>query len=171
MWIWVVLLALGTFVIAAASIGSVTGTLATRPRRSVYDLAEATHFVADRRPEDMTARLSYDDVESVLGAHCDFLADQGLASSATADTVRDDLVVVADEEVIGWILGRLGDTGTDLADEDVVEVLEVEQDYYRAIGMFGPRVDPDSGDPDSSDPDSSDPDSGDPDSGDPVARS
>ncbi|MEZ5268569.1 MAG: hypothetical protein R2789_08390 [Microthrixaceae bacterium] len=45
--------------------------------------------------------------------------------------------MVADEEVIGWILGRLGDSGTDLADEDVVEVLEVEQDYYRAIGMFG----------------------------------
>ena len=47
MWIWIALLAIGAFVIAAASIGSVTGTLAEKPRRSVYDLAEATQFVAE----------------------------------------------------------------------------------------------------------------------------
>ncbi len=141
MWIWIVLLALGTFVIAAASIGSVTGTLAERPRRSVYDLVEATNFVADRLPDEVTARVSYEEVEAVLIAHCDYLADRGVASGATADTVGDELVVLADEEVTAWILGRLGTPADGLEDTDVVSILEVEQDYYRAIGMFGPPVD------------------------------
>ncbi|MFV0316047.1 MAG: hypothetical protein ACK5O2_03675 [Microthrixaceae bacterium] len=151
MWIWIVALGVGTFVIAAASVGSATGTLAQRPRRSVYDLAEATHFVADRLPDELTARLSYDQVDAVLGAHCDYLAERGVASGATDDTVGDDLVVVVDEEVVAWILGRLeelaehdaDDAGeaTQVDDDDVVAVLEVEQQYYEAIGMFGPQVD------------------------------
>ena len=48
MWIWIVLAALVCFVVAAVTIGNVTNSLASRPRRSVYDLQEAVDFVADR---------------------------------------------------------------------------------------------------------------------------
>ncbi len=140
MWFWVVLLAIGTFVIAAGAVGSVTGTMAQRPRRSVYDLAEATHFVADRLPEEVTARLSYDEVEAVLLAHCDFLAEEGLASGRAADTIGEDLVLISEDESTAWILGRLESTDQEIADSDVVAVLDVERDYYGAIGMFGPQV-------------------------------
>lgn len=141
MWIWVVLLALGTFVIAAASIGSVTGTLAARPRRSVYDLAEAVDFVADRLPREVTAELSYSDVDAVLTAHCDYLASKGVASSKAADDIGESLVVVADDEPVAWILGRLDERGVEVDDAHVVAVLEVEQRYYQAIGAIGPKVD------------------------------
>lgn len=140
MWIWIVLLAVGTFVIAAASIGSVTGTLAVRPRRSVYDLAEAIDFVADRLPPDLTAELSYQDVDAVLTAHCDYLAAKGVASPRAADDVGESLVVVADDEPVAWILGRLDERGVDVDDTHVVAVLEVEQRYYEAIGAIGPAV-------------------------------
>jgi hypothetical protein len=140
MWFWWVLLAIGTFVIATAAVGSVTGTLAQRPRRSVYDLAEATHFVADRLPSDITARLSYDEVEAVLGAHCDYLTARGLASSRAADDIGEDLVVISDDDSTAWIIGNLEEAGLEIPDEDVVVVLEAEQDYYRAIGMLGTAV-------------------------------
>ena len=106
-----VLLAIGTFVIAAASIGSVTGTLAQRPRRSVYDLAEAIEFVADRLPRRSLQSSSYDDVDAVLGAHCDYLTAKGVASAKAADDIGEDLVVVADDEPVAWILGRLDELG------------------------------------------------------------
>lgn len=140
MWFWWVLLAIGTFVIATAAVGSVTGTMARLPRRSVYDLVEATHFVADRLPEDMTARLSYDDVEAVLGAHCDYLTARGMASGRAADDIGEDLVLISEDDATGWIIGRLEEAGQVISDEDVVAVLEVERQYYRAIGMFGPVV-------------------------------
>ncbi|MCZ7628560.1 MAG: hypothetical protein M5U19_05670 [Microthrixaceae bacterium] len=140
MWFWVILLAVGTFVIAAAAVGSVTGTLAQRPRRSVYDLAEATHFVADRLPDEVTARLSYDDVEAVLGAHCDYLTARGLASGRASDDIGEDLVLISEDDSTAWIIGSLEEAGLEIPDEDVVVVLEVEQDYYHAIGMFGPEV-------------------------------
>lgn len=140
MWLWWVLLAIGTFVIAAAAVGSVTGTLAQRPRRSVYDLAEATYFVADRLPADITARLSYDEVEAVLGAHCDYLTARGLASGRAADDIGEDLMLISEDDSTAWIIGNLEESGLEISDEDVVVVLEVEADYYRAIGMFGPEV-------------------------------
>lgn len=141
MWWWILLAVLGVFVIAAVSIGVVSGSLAQRPRRSVYDLDEAVDFVADRLPDDLTAVVSYDDVRSVLLFHCDYLAAKGVASERTADDIGTALVVVPDDEPTAYVLGRVGDAGLALSDEDVVAILDAETDYYRAIGAFGPQLD------------------------------
>jgi hypothetical protein len=140
MWIWILLAAVCCFVIAAVAIGSVTGSLARRPRRSVYDLEEAVDFVADGLPDDLTAELSFDEVRAVLLAHCDYLAAKGVASTATADDIGTGLVLVPDDEPLAYILGRLDDQGLDIADDRVVTVLDVESRYYRAIGAIGPEV-------------------------------
>jgi hypothetical protein len=141
MWFWIVLAALGCFVIAAVAIGSVTGSLARRPRRSVYDIEEAVDFVAERLPDDVTAAVSYDDVRAVLLAHCDYLAAKGVASERTADDIGSGLVVVPDDEPLAFVLGRVGEEGLDVTDEQVVQILDVEERYYEAIGAIGPRVD------------------------------
>lgn len=140
MWIWIALAAVTCFVIAAVTIGGVTGNLAARPRRSVYDIDEAVDFVADRLPDDLTAELSYDDVRSVLLAHCDYLEAKGVASEKAADDIGEALVVVPDDEPVAWVLGRLEELGVGIADADVVTVLDAEERYYEAIGAFGPRV-------------------------------
>lgn len=143
---WIALAVVCTFVIATVSIGVVSGSLANRPRRSVYDLLEAVDYVADRLPDDLTARLSFDDVRSVLVFHCDYLERKGVASERTADDIGTALVVVPDDELIAYVLGRVDEEALDIADDDVVAVLDVEQGYYRAIGAFGPPVEePDAG--------------------------
>ena len=140
MWFWILLAAVGCFVIAAVAVGTVTGSLARRPRRSVYDIEEAVDFVADRLPEDVTAELSYDDVRAVLLAHCDYLAAKGVASEKTADDIGTGLVVVPDDEPLAFILGRIEEQGLDIPDERVVAVLDAETRYYEAIGAIGPQV-------------------------------
>lgn len=140
MIIWIILGLIGTFVIAAVSVGMVTNTLATRPRRSVYDLEEAMNFVADRLPPEVTAQVSFDDVEQVLLFHCDYLAEKGIASPNAADTVTTDLVVVPDDEPIAYVLGAVDSAGLELADDHVLAILDAETEYYRAIGLFGPAV-------------------------------
>jgi hypothetical protein len=140
MWPWILLTVLCIFVIAAVSVGLVSGSLAGRPRRSVYDLEEAVEFVADRLPEDLTARLSFDDVRNVLLFHCDYLAAKGVASERTAEELVSSLVVVPDDEPTAYVIGRVEEERLGLSDTDVVAILDAESGYYRAIGAFGPRL-------------------------------
>ena len=140
MWLWMVLAVICTFVIAAVSIGVVSGSLAARPRRSVYDLDEAVDFVADRLPDELTARISFDDVRNVLLFHCDYLAAKGVASERTADDIGSALVVVPDDEPTAFVLGKVEEAGLGLSDADVVTILDVELEYYRAIGAIGPEL-------------------------------
>jgi hypothetical protein len=140
MWLWIALAVVCTFVIAAVSIGVVSGSLASRPRRSVYDLEEAVDFVAERLPEELTARISFDDVRSVLVFHCDYLALKGVASERTADDIGSALVVVPDDEPTAYVLGRVEEEHVDLADDEVVTILDAELAYYDAIGAFGPQL-------------------------------
>ena len=140
MILWLRLAAVAVVVIAAVSVGSVSGSLASRPRRSVYDLDEAVDFVAERLPDEVTARLSFDEVRVVLEAHCDYLADKGVASVATADDIGTELLLVPDDEPLAWIIGRLEERSVDLSDDDVATILGVEERYYRAIGAIGGEV-------------------------------
>ena len=141
MLVWIVRAAIVVFVIAASTVGGVSGSLARRPRRSVYDLEEAVEFVAERLPDELTARVSYEQVRAVLAAHCDYLAEKGVASAATADDIGTGLLLVPDDEPLAWILGRLESGGVALDDGDVVQILDVEERYYRAIGAIGGEVD------------------------------
>jgi len=145
MWIWWLLGAVVVFIVAALSIGIVSGSLARRPRRSVYDLEEAVEFVADRLPDELTARVSYDDVRAVLLFHCDYLGAKGVASERTAEDIGTSLVVVPDDEPLAVVLGRVEAAGLDLDDTDVITILDTEVDYYRAIGAIGPELDGEGG--------------------------
>jgi hypothetical protein len=122
-------------------IGVVSGSLAARPRRSVYDLEEAVEVVADLLPEEMTARVSYEEVRAVLLFHCDYLAEKGVASERTADDIGAALVVVPDDEPTAYVLGRVEADGLELSDGDVVTILDAELEYYRLIGAIGPQLD------------------------------
>lgn len=140
MWWWILLTALLVFVVAAVSIGVVSGSLARRPRRSVYDLEEAVDFVADRLPDELTATVSYDEVRAVLSFHCDYLFKKGVASGRTADDIGAAMVVVPDDEPTAFVLGKVTEAGLELSDEEVVAILDAEMGYYEAIGVIGPRL-------------------------------
>ncbi len=140
MVVWIVLGAIGTFLIAAVSIGAVSGSLAQRPRRSVYDIEEAVEYVADHLAPEVTAVVSFDDVERVLLFHCDYLEEKGVASPKAADDIGSELVVVPDDEPVAYVLGAVESSDLNLTDEQVLAILDAETLYYEAIGAFGPRV-------------------------------
>ena len=144
-WLFAVLAVLTTFVIAAVSIGSTTAGLARRPRRSVYALEEAVDFVADALPQDVTAEVSFDDVRAVLGWYLDYLVYKGMASPATAADLGEELVLVPEDERVGWILGKAdeaaeGDPGSTLTDEQVLAILDANTGYEQSIGAVGHEV-------------------------------
>jgi hypothetical protein len=151
-WLFVALAVVTTFVIAAVSVGGVTARLAGRSRRSVYDLEEAVDFVADRLDPEITAEVSFDDVRAVLGWYVEYIREKGIGSYRTADDPGSGLIVVADEERLGYVLGRVDDAETDgpgalLTDVQVVAILDANEEYERSIGAIGPVVPPVEGPP------------------------
>ncbi|CAN5886069.1 hypothetical protein BH23ACT2_BH23ACT2_27210 [soil metagenome] len=147
-------------VIGLVLVGRETSRLAVAARPAVFDLAQAVDYIADSVPEETQARISHDDVRWVL------LADADLLEAATADPTdgpypwsrsgrpRDGLLIdverlrpdaedlVVDEtSAVARILAAAERTGRELADEDVVAVLDARMDYLEAIGAVGGQAD------------------------------
>jgi hypothetical protein len=125
-------------VIALVAVGRETFTLGHQPQQAHFDLEEAVDFVAERLPDDVTGRLTYDDVRSILRWHIEYLRDRGVP--ARRDLIKGGPVVVEDDEGIAYVLMRADADGLDVTDRDVVVVLAAEQDYFGAIGAIGPEV-------------------------------
>lgn len=135
----VVLIVLGgvvVLVIALVAVGREVFTLRAQPKQAHFDLEEAVRFVADRLPDEVTARLSYDDVRSVLRWHLEYLRDRGVPVRRD-QAARGGPVVVEDEEGIAWVLGRADANGLDITDTEVAVVLDTALAYFEAIGAIG----------------------------------
>ncbi len=129
---------------AAYAVTRVSSRLAHTRSRTVYDLAEAVDFVADRLPDELSAKLSYDDVEAVLLWRLEHLRRQGSATYGRADLIptaaerRNEQVVTSDNEAVDYVLARATRSGRDIDAVDVVVVLDLESRYLKAIGALGP---------------------------------
>lgn len=119
------------------AIGRETGVLGHQARPAVFDMEEAVGFIADALPEAVAGRLTTDDVRWVLRTDVDRLEQATLDAddaAAATDIVDQDATVAA-------ILVRADAADRQLADEDVVAVLDARLGYLRAIGAIGPEVD------------------------------
>ena len=65
-FVFIVLAALCTFVIAAVVVGREARRLDAMPARATIDIDEQVLFVADRLPDEVTSELSYGDVRQIL---------------------------------------------------------------------------------------------------------
>ena len=127
--------------IAFVSVGIAVGRLEHETAPSVYRLANAVEYVADNLPDEVTARISYDDVRTVLGWHLDWFAAVGLATSHGQElgdpAVAMDGMAVADTDAAtdaGVVARALSEGGPDPV--DVVCILEAQLAYLAEIGAL-----------------------------------
>ncbi len=126
--------------IAFVSVGIAVGRLEHETAPSVYRLAAAVEYVADRLPDEVTARISYDDVQTVLGWHLDWFAAVGLATSHGQElgdpAVAVDGMAVADTDAAtdAVVARALSEGGPDPV--DVVCILEAQLAYLTEIGAL-----------------------------------
>ncbi len=129
---------------AAYAVLRVSSRLARTRARAVYDLEEAVEFVADRLPHALSAKLSYDDVKSLLLWRLEHLRLRGSATYGRADRIaceaesREQQVVTSDDESVDYVLARAAESGRDIDALDAVVVLDLEGEYLEAIGALGP---------------------------------
>ncbi len=140
--IWLIVAAGAVLVVAIAfvSVGAAVGRLETETAPAVYRLAEAVEYVADHLPDEVTARISYGDVRTVLGWHLDWFASVGLATSHGQElgdpaVAVDDMAVADTEAATDAVVARsLSESGPDAL--DVVCILEAQLAYLDEIGAL-----------------------------------
>ena len=94
--------------------------------------------------DEVTARLSYEEVATVVGWHLDWFGEMGTASrhgqELAGDEVRRPGAVAPDEAAVDAVVARsLAEGGPDPV--DVVCVLDLQMRYLAAIGALGERAD------------------------------
>lgn len=145
-WITVVfaiVAALAVFVIAATVIGREAHRLDALAPRAVYDIDEATSFVADRLPTGSQARLTYAELRKMLAMHMAWLESKGLQPRDVIDRRQDitESVIIAEDELTAYLLGNAADARIEVLDDvDVVHVVRAHLDYFEAVGAVGPSA-------------------------------
>jgi hypothetical protein len=142
-WIFLLVGALLVFAIAAAFVGSETFRLGHETPSAIFDMDEALQEVGDALPEDVQARLTYDEVRRLIVASLEHLESKGLAAAPGRDVrvigERDE-VVVAEDDTVAVVLGAVDNEGLEIADEDAYEVIRGLLAYLDRIGALGPEA-------------------------------
>lgn len=146
-WVFVVVAAGLVAAIAWFAVNLVTARLGATPAMAVFDIEEATAYIADHLPDRVAGRLSHDDVRLLLRWEITYLRERGVASfggvdHAAENAMRENRVVIADEDaVVDELLERARDEGLDIDAVDIVCVTDLTNDYLVAIGAIGAPVD------------------------------
>jgi hypothetical protein len=140
-WIFLLVGALLVFAIAAAFVGSETFRLGHETPSAIFDMDEALQEVGDALPEDVQARLTYDELRRLIAATLQHLESKGLAAAPGRDVrvigERDE-VVVAEDDAVAVVLGAVDNEDLEVADEDAYAVIKGLLAYLDRIGALGP---------------------------------
>ena len=143
-WLFIVIAAIGVFLIAALTIGREARRLDAMAPRAVYQLEQAADYVAMSLPEATQARLTMEELEKLLVLHMNWLHSKGLLPAKAVDQ-RQDIstpIVVTEDSLIGYLLGESDKAGIQIMDDvDLVNVTEAHLAYFDAIGAVGPVAD------------------------------
>ena len=145
-WLSITVAAVGVFLIAALTIGREARRLDSMSPRAVYQIEQATDFVAMSLPEGTQARLTMEELEQLLVLHMNWLHSKGLLPNKAVDQRQniDSPIVVTEESLIAYLLGEADKVGIEIIDDvDLVMVTEAHLAYFDAIGAVGPIADDD----------------------------
>jgi hypothetical protein len=129
--------------IAAIVIGREARRLDALAPRAVYDLNQAADFVADRLPEVTQARLTPDELQSMLALHMNWLHARGLQPDRAVDKRQDiaEQLLISEDQLSAHLLSEAEKSGVELLDDvDVVHVVRAHLAYFDAIGAVGPTA-------------------------------
>jgi hypothetical protein len=141
--VYLIIGALVVFAIAAAFVGSEAFRLGHQTVATIFDLDEAVDDVADRLPEDAQARLTHDEVRTLIIATLGHLRLKGLTALPGEEVDRTGTraeVVVADDDAVAVVLGAVEAQGLDVTDADAFEVIHALLAHLQQIGALGPPV-------------------------------
>jgi hypothetical protein len=142
--VYLLVAAAAVFVMAAVVVGREAHRLDAVAPRSVYVPEEAMEFVAEYLPETTQARLTPDELDTLLRLHMRWLHAKGLQPTNVIDRRQDisEQVVITEDNLVAYLLGQAEAAEVQVLDDvDVVNVVTAHLAYFEAIGAVGPRAD------------------------------
>jgi len=139
--IYVVIVAVVVFSIAAVVIGREARRLDAVPPRPVFDMDEAVAWVADHLPFEVSAVLSHNDVRNIIDWNLEYFRSKGVSGNGSTPHLEGQ-VVVGGAETVDWVLARAQKLGTSYTAAQVHAVLDAQMTYLEAIGAIGPEAPP-----------------------------
>jgi len=130
------------FAIAAVIIGREARRLDSVAPRAVYELEQATQFVADNLPSETQARLTFAELRKLLVFHMRWLHNKGLQPAGVVDRRQDivDEVVIDEQTLTAYLLDAAEKNNIEILDDvDAVYVVKAHLKYFDAIGAIGPQ--------------------------------
>ena len=137
-----IIAALLVFAIAAVIIGREARRLDSMAPRAVYELEQATQFVADNLPSETQARLTFAELRKLLVFHMRWLHDKGLQPAGVVDRQQNivDEVVIDEQTLTAYLLDVAEKNNIEILDDvDAVYVVKAHLKYFDAIGAIGPQ--------------------------------
>ena len=137
-----IIAALLVFAIAAVIIGREARRLDSVAPRAVYELEQATQFVADNLPSETQARLTFAELRKLLVFHMRWLHDKGLQPAGVVDRRQDivDEVVIDEQTLTAYLLDAAEKNNIEILDDvDAVYVVKAHLKYFDTIGAIGPQ--------------------------------
>ena len=137
-----IIAALLVFAIAAVIIGREARRLDSMAPRAVYELEQATQFVADNLPSETQARLTFAELRKLLVFHMRWLHDKGLQPAGVVDRQQDivDEVVIDEQTLTAYLLDAAEKNNIEILDDvDDDYVVKAHLKYFDEIGAIGPQ--------------------------------
>lgn len=126
------------FAIAAGAVGREAQRLDAVPARPVFDPDEATTWIAERLPPQVTAVLSYAELGQIVQWTLDLLRRRA-AVARTSGEVPDagEAAVIDIDSAVDYSITEAMAKGVELHREDVRAAVEQVLAYLETIGAIG----------------------------------
>jgi hypothetical protein len=129
------------FAIAAGAVGREAQMLDAVPARPVFDPDEATVWIAERLPPQVTAVLSYGELGQIVGWTLDLLRQRAAVARTSGEVPDAGAPAVIDiESAVDYCITEAMALGVELHADDVRIAVQEVMGYLETIGAVGPEA-------------------------------
>ena len=129
------------FAIAAGAVGREAQKLDAVPARPVFDPDEATTWIAERLPPQVTATLSYGELGFIVQWTLDLLRQRAAVARTSGEVPDAGTAAVVDiDSAVDYSVTEAMGMGIQLHRDDVRAAVEQVLAYLETIGAIGPEA-------------------------------
>ena len=129
------------FAIAAGAVGREAQKLDAVPARPVFDPDEATTWIAERLPPQVTATLSYGELGYIVQWTLDLLRQRAAVARTSGEVPDAGAAAVVDvDSAVDYSVTEAMALGVELHRDDVRAAVEQVMAYLETIGAVGPEA-------------------------------
>ena len=128
------------------SIVLVSARLRQTPTQTMLDLEKAVEYVAENLPEEITMRVTHDEVRLLLRWQITYFRKKGIASYGDIDieaemaALRNKVIVTHEDDLVDELIRRSEHSKLDIEVVDIVCITDLVNKYMKEIGAIGDEI-------------------------------